>query len=277
MRNEIFMNSVLKNKIDNSLASIKEKSVIVAFSGGVDSTVVANLTQKVCKKVRLITVTSEWISDYEIEEAQAISHHLKIPHDILKINIEKHIWDNPPDRCFHCKLFIFSRLLEYSKQHGYDIVIDGTNASDVIGHRPGLKALKRLGIYSPLLHGNITKEEVRQIAKHYNLPIANKPAMACLASRIPYGEKITQEKLTRVEEGEKFIRELGFSHQLRLRDHNTIARIELDPKDFTALLKDDIIGQIVEKLQTLGYKFVTLDLEGYHPSIPEKSQDDNEV
>ncbi len=267
----------LKRKIHSSMASLKEKSVIIAFSGGVDSTVVASLAQKVCKEVRLITVISEWISDYEIEEAQAISHHLNIPHDILKIKIEKHLWDNPPDRCFHCKLFIFSRLLEYCKQNGYDIVVDGTNASDTIGHRPGLKALKQLSIYSPLLQGNITKDEVRQIAKFYNLPIANKPAMACLASRIPYGEKITQEKLSRVEEGEKFLRELGVSRQLRVRDHNTLARLEIDPNDFITLLKIDIVNQIVEKFHLIGYSFVTLDLEGYRPSIPEKGQNGSEV
>lgn len=266
------MDKDLKKKIHDSMVSLKGKSVIIAFSGGVDSTVVAHLTQKVCKDILLITVISEWISDYEIEEAQAISEYLKIPHDILKVNIKKHLWDNPPDRCFHCKLFIFSRLLEYCSQKGFDIVVDGTNASDIIGHRPGLKALKQLGIHSPLLQGNITKEEVRQIAMHNNLPIANKPAMACLASRIPYGEKITLEKLTRVEEGEKFLRELGFSRQLRLRDHNTIVRIEIDSKDFTTLLEKDTINQIVEKLHSLGYSFVTLDLEGYRPSIPENKE-----
>ncbi|MFX0122439.1 MAG: ATP-dependent sacrificial sulfur transferase LarE [Candidatus Hodarchaeota archaeon] len=271
------MDRALENKIHNSTTYLKEKSVIVAFSGGVDSTVVASLAQKVCKEVRLITIISEWISDYEIEEAEAISQHLNIPHDILKINIEEHLWNNPPDRCFHCKLLVFSHLLEYCKRNGYDIVVDGTNASDIIGHRPGLKALKQLGIYSPLLQGNISKSEVRQIAKYYKLPIANKPAMACLASRIPYGMKITREKLTRVQEGEKFLRELGFSRQLRLRDHNTLARLEIDLKDFTTLLNEDIINQIVEKLHTLGYSFVTLDLEGYRPSIPEKSQKKNEV
>jgi uncharacterized protein len=163
--------------------------------------------------------------------------------------------------------------LEYCKQNGYDIVVDGTNASDITGHRPGLKALKELGIYSPLLQGNITKKEVREIAKYYNLPIANKPAMACLASRIPYGEKITEKKLNRVEEGERFLRELQVSRQIRLRDHDTLARIEIDPNDFPNLQNHDIIRQIVEKLHGIGYSFVTLDLEGYRPSIPETNEE----
>ncbi|MFX1506462.1 MAG: ATP-dependent sacrificial sulfur transferase LarE, partial [Promethearchaeota archaeon] len=198
------MNNALKKKIQESMASLAERSVIIAFSGGVDSTVVACLAQRVCKKVRLVTMISEWISTNEIKEAKIISQHLGLPHEIIKINIDRHLWKNPPDRCFHCKLVVFSRLLEYCKEIDYDLVIDGTNASDIIGHRPGLKALKELGIYSPLLQGNITKKEVREIAKYFNLPIANKPAMACLASRIPYGEEITEKKLNRVEDGERF-------------------------------------------------------------------------
>ncbi|MFW9905129.1 MAG: ATP-dependent sacrificial sulfur transferase LarE [Candidatus Thorarchaeota archaeon] len=262
------MDNDLAKKVQESMASLKEKSVIIAFSGGVDSTVVAYLAQKVCKEVRLVTIISEWISTYEIEEAQSISQYLGLPHEIIKINIQRHLWVNPPDRCYHCKLFIFSRLLEYCNQNGYDIVVDGTNASDIIGHRPGLKALKELGIYSPLLQGNITKEEVRQIAKYYNLHIANKPAMACLASRIPYGEEITEKKLNRIEEGERFLRELKVSSQIRLRDHDTLARIEINQEDFPILQNQDIIRKIVKKLHNIGYSFVTLDLEGYRPTIP---------
>jgi len=271
------MENALERKVQDFLAPLRERSVIVAFSGGVDSTVIAYLAQKVSNKVKLITIISEWISDYEIEEAQVISQYLDIPHITLKINIEKHLWENPPDRCFHCKLLVFSHLVEYCKKNGYDIVVDGTNASDKIGHRPGLKALKQLGIYSPLLQGNITKLEVRQIAEYYNLPIANKPAMACLASRIPYGEKITLKKLRRVDEGERFLRDLGVSRQVRLRDHDSLARIEIDPKDFIFLQDEKIIRRIIEKLHNIGYSYVTLDLEGYRPSIPKKTQDDNEV
>lgn len=267
------MENALKKKIQDSMVSLKGKSAVIAFSGGIDSTVVASLSQKVCKEVRLVTMVSEWISAHEIEEAQSISQYLGLPHEIINIHIENHIWENPPDRCFHCKLFVFSRLLEHCKQIGYDIVVDGTNASDILGHRPGFKALEELGIFSPLLQGNITKEEVREIARYYNLPIANKPAMACLASRIPYGEKITVKKLRRIEEGERFLRELQVSRQIRLRDHDTLARIEIHPDDFPNLHNQDIISQIVDKLHRIGYSFVTLDLEGYRPSVPKTNED----
>ncbi|UCG89999.1 MAG: ATP-dependent sacrificial sulfur transferase LarE [Candidatus Heimdallarchaeota archaeon] len=265
------MESELKEKIHRALAPLKDKSGIVAFSGGVDSTVVARLFQKVCKKMELVTITSEWISSSEVEEAKTIAQNLNIPHEIIQISLgaETHLWENPPNRCFHCKLLVFSHLMDYAKRNGYNIVLDGTNESDIKGHRPGLKALEKLGVKSPLLEGKITKEEVRQIATHYKLPVARKPAMACLASRIPYGEEITLGKLNRVEKGERILRKFGFSNQLRLRDHNTIARIEINPKDFPILLEKNIIAQIVKELQVLGYSYVTLDLEGYRPSIPE--------
>ncbi len=263
----------LEKKIHDLLEPFEGKSGIIAFSGGVDSTVVATLFQKVCDKIKLVTVISEWISSSEVEEAKTIAQYLKIPHEIIHLSLEPetHLWENPPDRCFHCKLLVFSHLLDYAKRYGYNIVIDGTNASDIKGHRPGLKALEKLGVKSPLLQGNITKEEVRQIATYFKLPIAKKPAMACLASRIPYGEKITQEKLNRVEQGEKILRRFGFSSQIRLRDHDTIARIEINQKDFPTLLEKNIFNQIVKELRALGYSYVTLDLEGYRPSIPEIS------
>ncbi len=265
------MDKDLENKIADGLAPIKDKSVIVAFSGGVDSTVVAFLVQKTCKKIKLVTVISEWISNTEIEEAKAVAHQLKLPHEIFEVTLssEQHFWDNRPDRCYHCKSLIFSRLLGYAKHNGYEIVLDGTNASDITGHRPGLEALEKLGVISPLLHGKITKDEVRQIAKQYGLSVASKPAMACLASRVPYGEKITREKLHRIEQGEEFLRELEISEQIRLRDHDKMVRIEIDPNDFSTLLENKIIAKVVKKLKGLGYIYVTMDLEGYRPSIPE--------
>ena len=263
------MDTELKSKIIKAVTPIKGKSVIVAFSGGVDSTVVAKIIKKECKLIKLVTVTSKWISAQELDEASDVAQKLDITHQLLPVEIQKnHIfWKNPPDRCYHCKLLIFSQLKQLADDDGYDLVVDGTNSSDTSGHRPGLKALEKLMIYSPLLSGNITKGEVRKIAAFYDLPVAQKPAMACLASRIPYGERISNDNLERVEKAESLLRTLSLGTHLRVRDHGNLARIELAA--FPDLDQNDL-AHIVEKLKSLGYRYVTLDLEGYRPITPDE-------
>jgi uncharacterized protein len=257
----------LKNKINKAIDPIRGKSVIVAFSGGVDSTVVARILKNECKSVKLVTITSKWISAQELEDAANVARNLEIEHQIFPVEVDKsHIfWDNPPDRCYHCKLLIFSQLQRLAASSSYDLVVDGTNASDTSGHRPGLKALEKLKVYSPLLSGAITKSEVRRIAEYYDLPVAQKPAMACLASRIPYGDQISSEKLERVEKAEAFLHTLNLGARIRVRDHGNLARIELS--SFPSLNEDEL-SRIVEKLKSLGYRYVTVDLEGYRPITP---------
>ncbi|MFX0085713.1 MAG: ATP-dependent sacrificial sulfur transferase LarE [Candidatus Hodarchaeota archaeon] len=264
------MNKELEEKIQKGFNTLKDRSAIVAFSGGVDSSVVAVLAKSACRKIKLITIKSEVISDNEIKEANLIGDLVGVPHETIVLSVDSdHFWSNPPDRCFYCKKAIFGKLKEIAKESGYDIVIDGTNASDIKGHRPGFRALKELGILSPLLIGNLTKSDVREIASEYGLSVAKKPAMACLASRIPYGEEITINKLKRVELGENFLHELAISKQIRLRDHGNLARIEIDPIDIPRLFEEKFYSLISEKLKEIGYTYVTLDLEGYRPSIPE--------
>jgi uncharacterized protein (TIGR00268 family) len=260
----------LEQKIDTALAPIKEKSVIVAFSGGVDSTVVARIVKNVSSQMKLVIGTSEWESKEEIEEAKKLASLLEIPLELMHVDIEKDhkFWDNPPNRCYHCKGILFPQLLNLANAEGYDFVVDGTNASDIHGHRPGLKALEKLSIYSPLLEGKITKDEVRLIAEHYNLPVARKPAMACLASRIPYGDRITVDALSRIEKGESFLRTLNISSQVRLRDHGNLARIELAPESIEKICSEDL-HLIIQTLKSVGYRYVTLDLEGYRPATPD--------
>ena len=264
------LTTALKYKITQAISPLIGKAVLIAFSGGVDSTVVARIIQDVTGNLKLITVTSEWISRQEIEEAKEIANQLDLPHEVLNVKVDKeHIfWKNPPDRCFHCKKLIFSQLHDLAMREGYEIVVDGTNASDTDGHRPGLKALETLSVYSPLRQGGLAKKEVRQIADFYKLSVAKKPAMACLASRIPYGEDISIKGLARVENAETFLRTLNLSSQLRIRDHGNLARIELAPESIKDICTKDITF-IVQELKKLGYRYVTLDLEGYRPITPD--------
>ncbi len=264
------LSNALKYKITQAISPLVGKRVIIAFSGGVDSTVVARVVQKVSNKIKLITVTSDWISRQELDEAKEIADQLDLPHEVLKISVEKdHLfWRNPPDRCYHCKKLIFSQLHDLAMREGYEIVVDGTNASDTEGHRPGLKALEELTIYSPLRQGGLTKKEVREIADHYDLSVAKKPAMACLASRIPYDEEISVPNLKKVEKAEDFLRKQDLSSQFRLRDHGNLARIELAPESIREICTKDI-DFIVQELKKLGYRYVTLDLEGYRPITPD--------
>ena len=266
----MMLSTELKYKIRQAVSPVAGKPVLIAFSGGVDSTVAAKILQVAACKIKLVTVTSEWISKQELDEAKQIAHQLDLPHEILGVDVEKeHIfWKNPPDRCFHCKKLIFSQLHALAMRENFEVVVDGTNASDTDGHRPGLKALEELSVYSPLRQSGLTKKEVRQIAEFYNLSVAKKPAMACLASRIPYGEVISTNSLTRVENAESYLRTLNLSSQLRIRDHGNLARIELAPDSIKEICTKDLT-LIVQELKKMGYRYVTLDLEGYRPITPD--------
>jgi uncharacterized protein len=170
--------------------------------------------------------------------------------------------DNRPDRCYHCKLRIFKPLLELTKKEGLIAVVDGTNYDDVSEYRPGIKVLQELKIKSPLKEAQLTKEEIRYLSKEFGLKTWDKPAFSCLASRFPYRTKITQELLDRVNLAERFIQQVSGVKQIRLRHHNEIARIEVEKEKLSLLLEKR--AEIVSKLKSLGYIYVTLDLEGYH-------------
>jgi uncharacterized protein len=168
--------------------------------------------------------------------------------------------DNPPDRCFYCKHELFSKLTEIAKANGIEYVFDGSNYDDRNDHRPGMRAAKELGVVSPLKQAEMTKDDIREASKEFGLSTWNKPSFACLSSRFPYGTKITPEKLSVIGEAEDFIRDLGFK-ELRVRHHDNIARIEIGKADLERIIA--YADQIVEKVKSLGFLYVTLDLAGY--------------
>ena len=240
-------------------------SVCAAFSGGVDSAFLLKIACNVLKNnVLAVTAASPIHPAFEIENAQNLAkqfgvRHIMVESDELKLDA---FVQNPPDRCYICKKQIFSNLQRIANENGIKQVIDGSNVDDEGDYRPGMKALRELGIRSPLREAGLTKQEIRELSKEVGLPAWNQPSMACLASRIPYGQPITKEALKRVEISEHNLRSLGFN-QVRVRDHGLVARIEIT-QDQQQLLNDEkLSAEIVSALKKAGYRYVTLDLEGY--------------
>lgn len=241
------------------------KSVVVAYSGGVDSTLVA----KVCHEVlggnsMAVTARSETYPDSELEEAKRLAKEIGIMHSVIdtsELAIEGFA-DNPPNRCYFCKTELFAKLREVAKQHGFLNVVDGANLDDTNDYRPGLEASKEQGVRSPLKEAGMTKADVREASKVLKLSTWDKPAYACLSSRFPYGQPITEEKISMVSDAEKYLRSLGL-RQFRVRHHETIARIEVLPEDINSLLNPAVKEELVNKFKHIGFTYVTLDLEGF--------------
>lgn len=241
-------------------------SVLVAMSGGVDSTVVAALAhQALGDHAIAVTFESPLTPLGELGDARASARAIGIRHrvetsDELAIAA---IAANPQDRCYYCKQFRFTEAQKLAEKLGLAAVIDGTTQSDMGQHRPGLRALKTLGIVSPLLEGGITKAETRQLARHLGLPVAEKPSNSCLATRIPYGEPLTIERLRRIARAEQAIQGITKVQMLRVRDYGDMARIEVATTDLSQLADPAVAERIVQRLRDLGYRYVALDLAGY--------------
>ncbi len=256
-----------EENLDSVAKKIKDEfkgfgSALVAFSGGVDSSVVASLAYSSLKDEALaVTVDSKLISSSEIDAAIDIANEIGIKHRTVKLDISKKVESNPTDRCYHCKKAVLSHLKKIASKEGIGVVADGTNASETRGHRPGHKAIEELGIFTPLADFNLEKEDIRMLARKLGLPNSEKPSMSCLATRIPYNEKIDGEKLSKIERAEEFLRKKGFE-QLRVRIHDgNLARIELAEDKIDEAL--DIRQEIVEKFKSIGINYVSIDLEGY--------------
>ena len=251
--------------------------VVVAFSGGVDSSVVAALAHEALGDDAVAcTARSETLPAAELGDATRVAEEIGIRHEVVsfsELDSEAFV-ANGEDRCYHCRSMRLGRMFDTARELGIDVVCDGTNASDPgEGHRPGLRAVEELDAYSPLLEHGITKEEVREIARHYGLSVADKPSMACLSSRIPTGLEVTEERLTRVEVAETLLRTWGFE-QFRVRDHDGLARIEVGEDELERALDPEFAAAAREHLTDAGFDHVTLDLGGYRTGSVSPADDE---
>lgn len=255
-----------RKKLDNLRDLLSDiDSAVLAFSGGVDSTFLLKVaSEELGENLIAATATSPTYIDEEYREALDLAEELGVEHVTLESNElrNKEFRDNPPERCYHCKSELFGQLQDIAREHGVECVMDASNADDSGDYRPGLAAADELGVRSPLLEAGVDKAAIRRLSREMGLPTWNKPSLACLASRFPYGEEINADKLNRVEKAEEFLRELGYE-QIRVRSHGDLARIEVTPEEVDSLAESDTRQKVVERFKEVGFTYVTLDLQGY--------------
>jgi len=261
---------VLKEDLKIKYNALQERfrelgSLAVAYSSGVDSTFLMKVAKDTLgEKAIAITVVSHVFPDREKNEATQFCKAEGIRHEMIEVD-EFEIdgfAKNPPNRCYICKKHIFTNILSKAKECGISYVAEGSNMDDLGDYRPGLQAVKELGIISPLREVGLYKSEIRELSKCLGLSTADKPSFACLASRVPYGEVITKEKLKSVEQSEDYLLSKGF-HQFRVRVHGDLAHIEVLPEEMDRLLDKDMRAEIVSQLKRYGFMYVTVDLQGY--------------
>jgi uncharacterized protein len=265
-----------KEKLARLKENIKSlRQLTVAFSGGVDSTFLLKVAHEVLKD-RLLAVTARTTTfpDREFREAEDYVKCLGVNHRVLLFDEFQvpGFSDNPSDRCYLCKKELFSQIKKLSQENGIDHVADGSNQDDLSDYRPGMKALQKLGIISPLKEAGMTKNEIRVLSREMGLPTWNKPAFACLATRFPVGDKITREKLQMVDKAEEYLQGLGFL-QVRVRCHSNLARIEVAKEARHKFFDADLMDQIAGDFIKIGFTYVSMDLQGYRTGSMNKFTD----
>lgn len=258
-----------QDKVQNLKENMRwyaQGNVTVAFSGGVDSSLLLKLAVEAAREygTRVYAILMHTMLHPAGEAGEARTSAAEMGAEFRMLSIDElqgaGILDNPEDRCYRCKKYLFEQLVQESRGLGVSVVLEGTNEDDLHVYRPGLRAVKELGIISPLADAGLVKEEVRRLAGDLGIPASNKPSTPCLATRFPYGTRLSHENMRKVEKGEKFIRELGF-YNVRLRIHGDIVRIEVNTEEFGELMRKR--EEITAYLKKLGYSYVTLDMEGF--------------
>lgn len=263
MKNTDAKYEALKRFIENK----GKNGAVIAFSGGVDSTTLVAVSHSILRdKAVAVTAQSPTYTPEELKEAKKAAKEIGIRLIVVETDelSDENFSENPENRCYYCKKALLMRLRQVAEELGVKAVFEGTNFSDLADHRPGFKAVKEIqNVYSPWVEAKFTKKEIRAVAKKMGLSVHDKPPLACLASRIPYRERITAEKLNRIGKAEQIIREITSAQQLRVRDHNGLARIEVGKDERSLLCNVEVLDKIAVALKRLGFKYVTIDVEGY--------------
>jgi uncharacterized protein len=255
----------------------KNSKVMIALSGGVDSAVLAMVARQALGKEKILTATANYktLAKEELEIAKKIAKEIDVDHIMIEYDelANPNFVKNDSLRCFHCRNELADNLLRVAKEKKIHLIVDGSHIDDLEDYRPGMIALHEKGIRSPLIEVGLNKIDIRYLAKTNNLSIHDKPSNSCLASRIPHGSEVTLLKLKRIENSESVIQNTSKLRNIRVRDHGDLARIEIDKKEFMKILDSETLQELVTNLKIFGYKYITLDLEGYRSNMNDHSID----